>query len=97
MSKRPPRPNPGKVADQEVRELFESLVDGSELFEADPTCITDGAFDRVVDALKAERVREHGAFKDESDEEEVERYQLRHKAGYLIGVRVGMRLAGGVR
>jgi hypothetical protein len=54
----------------------------------------DNAFSSVFEALYAEHVREHGERpNDMADWREM----CAIEAGYLIGVRIGARLAGGAR
>ena len=104
MSKRKTarRKDPREFADQYVDQWFGSLQGGHECLIRDSGALVDfdPAFDELVDVLDREEFEQLGKPYPNPDEEGYDEDRLLRRercatsAGYMIGIRIGMRLRG---
>ena len=84
-------PTPAELAERSVREFFDTLV-------GDPLVQDAEALDTTIGEVAEALIREHLANGGNPIDGGVsDRELFAQHAGYLVGVQVGLRLAGGLR
>jgi hypothetical protein len=92
----PRKKTPHALAARVVERYFQAMMTDREFMndgsiEANHL---DAVFEEVSDLLEAEHVKQHGPIKRDDD---LTRWAIGMEAGYIVGVQIGMRLAGGAR
>jgi hypothetical protein len=83
------------AADQYIARLFSNLPGDSEHRDTDD-CPLDEAIEQISEHFTADYVRVHGPIRPD-DDGGVIRGSIGTEAGYIVGLQVGRRLAGGAR
>ena len=91
MARTKSKATPTQIAAESVRAFFADFMSSTDGPDAD---VIDNAIGAVMEALTAEHEKANGRI---GDSDHGVRELLVTEVGYLVGVQVGLRLAGGVR